>query len=245
MITRNIDCIIERRLLVSYRIDPELVDALLPPPFRPQLVNGHAVGGVCFIRMRALRPVPLPRAAGVTTENVAHRFAVEWDDKQGSHSGVYIPRRDTSSRITAALGASIFPGAYHLARFHVAESADLIRIGVLSRDGAVSLSVAAEPAAALNSGLFASMDEATGFFRRGALGFSPSVADGCMDGVRLDSTNWAAIPMTISAMSSNLFEDAAAFPDGTCTLDSAMLMTNIIARWTAEPLDARPLSRAA
>ena len=30
MITRNIDCIIERRLLVSYRIDPELVDALLP-----------------------------------------------------------------------------------------------------------------------------------------------------------------------------------------------------------------------
>ena len=29
MITRNIDCIIERRLLVSYRIDPELVDALL------------------------------------------------------------------------------------------------------------------------------------------------------------------------------------------------------------------------
>ena len=138
-----------------------------------------------------------------------------------------------------------FRGGYHLARFHVAESADLIRIGVLSRDGAVSLSVAAEPAAALNSGLFASMDEATGFFRRGALGFSPSVADGCMDGVRLDSTNWAAIPMTISAMSSSLFEDAAAFPDGTCTLDSAMLMTNIIARWTAEPLDARPLSRAA
>ena len=62
MITRIIDCIIERRLLVSYRIDPELVDALLPPPFRPQLVNGNAVGGVCFIRMRALRPAPLPRA---------------------------------------------------------------------------------------------------------------------------------------------------------------------------------------
>ena len=140
-----------------------------------------------------------------------------------------------------------FRRAYHLARFHVAESADLIRIGVLSRDGAVSLSVAASSSqpACEQRPEFASTDEATGFFRRGALGFSPSVADGCMDGVRLDSTNWAAIPMTISAMSSNLFEDAAAFPDGTCTLDSAMLMTNIIARWTAEPLDARPLSRAA
>ena len=106
MITRNIDSIIERRLLVSYRIDPELVDALLPPPFRPQLVNGHAVGGVCFIRMRALRPAPLPRAAGVTTENVAHWFAIEWHDKQGSHSGVFIPRRDTST----ICAAPVLPG---------------------------------------------------------------------------------------------------------------------------------------
>ena len=64
--------------------------------------------------MSALRPAHLPRAAGLTTENVAHRFGVEWDDEQGSHTGVYVPRRDTDSRITSALGARIFPGAYHI-----------------------------------------------------------------------------------------------------------------------------------
>lgn len=245
MIARNIDCVIERRLLVSYRIDPDRVEALLPRPFRPQLVKGHAIGGICFIRMSALRPARLPRASGLTSENVAHRFAVEWDDEHGSNTGVYIPRRDTSSRIASALGASIFPGAYHLARFHVTESANMIRIGVRSRDRVVSLSVAAAPADALSSSMFASLDEATDFFRRGTLGFSPSVAGGCLDGVHLNSTNWAARPMTISAMNSSLFDDAAIFPAGTCALDSALLMTNITARWTAEPVGTLAMGEAA
>lgn len=239
MITRNISGLIERRLLVSYRIDPERVAALLPPPFRPQVVSGHAIGGVCFIRMSALRPARLPLAAGLTSENAAHRFAVEWDDEHGRHTGVYIPRRDTSSRITAALGASVFPGAHHLARFSVAESAGVIRIAVRSRDRAASLSVTAVSATELHSGLFASLGEATDFFRNGVMGFSPSAADGCLDGVQLHSASWAARPMTISAMSSSLFDNAVTFPHGTCVLDSAMVMTNIPVRWSAEPAMAR------
>ena len=238
MITRDISCRIERRLLVSYRIDPDRVTALVPPPFRPQLVNGYAVGGVCFIRMSALRPARLRLQAGLTTQNVAHRFAVEWDDEHGTHTGVYIPRRDTDSRLTAALGASIFPGAYHLASFIVAESAGTIRIAVRSRDRAVTLAVTAVPAAALGSSLFACVDEAAGFFRDGTLGFSPSAADTGLDAVRLHAASWAARPMTISAMNSSLFDNAATFPEGTCALDSAMLMTNIPARWSAEPAHA-------
>lgn len=234
MITRYISCLIERRLLVSYRIDPERVAALLPTPFRPHVVSGHAVGGVCFIRLSALRPARLPAATGLTTENAAHRFAVEWDDEHGRHTGVYIPRRDTSSRVTAALGARIFPGVHHLARFSVTESAGVIRIAVRSCDRAASLSVTAVPATELDSSLFAGIDEATDFFRHGVLGFSPSVTGGGLDGVQLHSTSWATRPMTISAMSSSLFDDAATFPEGTCTLDSAMLMTNIPARWSAE-----------
>jgi uncharacterized protein YqjF (DUF2071 family) len=245
MITRNVDCVIERRLLVSYRIDPDQVQALLPDVFRPQLVNGHAVGGVCFIRMGALRPAHFPRAAGVTTENAAHRFAVEWDDDQGSHTGVWIPRRDTNSRTTAAMGASIFPGAYHHARFQVTESADTIRIGVRSRDRAIQLSVSAAPATALDSQLFANLDEAADFFRRGALGFSPSTAHGCLDGVHLHSTNWTARPMSISAMNSSLFDDATTFPEGSRALDSALLMTNITARWTADAATARGITNTA
>jgi uncharacterized protein YqjF (DUF2071 family) len=237
---RKIDCVIERRLLVNYRIDPKYVAALLPGPFRPQLVAGYAVGGVCFIRMTKVRPAHLPRAVGMTSENVAHRFAVEWDDAKGSHAGVYVPRRETSSRIAATMGRHVFPGAYHRARFQVSESDDLIRIDVRSRDGKVALSVETTPAVALTSELFPALNEAIDFFRLGALGFSPSATQGCMDNVRLQSANWAAKPVEIARMQSSLFDDTTLFGRGRCTLDSALLMTNIAARWTADPRGAEP-----
>jgi len=53
--------VIERRLLVNYRVDPEVAASLLPAPLRPQLVNGWAVAGVCLIRLRRLRPFRLRR----------------------------------------------------------------------------------------------------------------------------------------------------------------------------------------
>jgi hypothetical protein len=42
--------VIERRLLVNYRVDPAAAASLLPTPLRPQLVNGWAVAGICLIR---------------------------------------------------------------------------------------------------------------------------------------------------------------------------------------------------
>jgi uncharacterized protein YqjF (DUF2071 family) len=231
---RNVDSVIERRLLVNYRITPERVAALLPAPFRPQLVNDHAVGGVCFIRLTGTRLRHLPRAAGLASENVAHRFAVEWDDAGGSRTGVYVPRRETSSRLTATLGDRVFPGAYHLARFQVAESGDMMRIDVRSLDGEVSLSATTIEADTFTSGLFPTLDAASRFFREGCLGFTPA-AGGRLDEVRLRAATWAVRPVTIAQMRSSVFDDAVRFPPGTCTLDSALLMSNIAARWTTDP----------
>ena len=99
----------------------------------------------------------------------------------------------------------------------------------------MTLSAATRPAATITSELFPTLDEAIDFIRLGALGFSPSAAQGCMDSVRLHSANWAAKPMTISKMQSSLFDDTTLFPQGRCTLDSALLMTHVAARWTADP----------
>ena len=236
MITTSVVGTIERRLLVNYRIEPELVARLLPWPFRPQLVSGRAVGGVCFIRLGGLRAGRLPRVPRLVCENAAHRFAVEWDDAHGTQAGVYVPRRDTNSRITAAAGGTVFPGSCRLARFAVDEPAGQVRITVTSRDGQVQLAVNAAPAGALNSELFETLDHAVAFFRRGALGFSPSARAGCLDGVRLHSASWAAQPMRAEIRSS-LFDDTALFPPGTCTLDCALVMRNLPARWaTGHPL---------
>jgi hypothetical protein len=70
---------IERRILVNYRVDPDVLALLLPPPFRPVVVGGYGIAGICLIRLSGVRPAGVPRALGVTSENAAHRVAVEWD----------------------------------------------------------------------------------------------------------------------------------------------------------------------
>lgn len=234
MLTKAIDCTIERRLLVNYRIDPEMVARVLPGSFRPQLVRGWAVGGVCFIRMAALRPAHFPAALGPKTENVAHRFAVEWDDDQGTHAGVFIPRRATSSRMTALAGDRVFPGAYQLARFTVTETASELQIGVESRDGSLSLAVSGHEATSFGGELFGSLGDALTFFQQGSLGFSPSGTAAGLAGVRLFSEKWDGRPVRVEHIASSMFDDTNVFPGGSCTFDSALVMRNLPVRWRTE-----------
>lgn len=234
MLTNAVECTIERRLLINYRIDPDLVRQHLPAPFRPQLVSGWAVGGVCLIRLGELRPAHLPAAFGMTTENVAHRFAVEWDDDKGTKAGVYVPRRDTNSRITSLAGGRVFPGDHRLARFQIHESESEIRIGVESRDGTLKLSVAARESTSLGGELFASVDEAIDFFRRGSLGYSASGPSDCLVGVRLQSQSWEACAVTVDHVTSSVFDDTDVFPAGSCVLDSGLVMRDLPARWQSE-----------
>ena len=92
-----VEGIIERRLLVNYRIAPGALAGLLPAPFRPKLVGGYAIAGICLIRLASVRPRGLPAGLGLRSENAAHRIVVEWDADGRSHDGVYIPRRDSDS----------------------------------------------------------------------------------------------------------------------------------------------------
>ncbi len=117
MTAPDLRAVMERRLLVNYRVDPELLASLLPAPFRPALAGGYGVAGICLIRLGKLRPAGLPAVAGLRAEHAAHRVAVCWDSPGGPVTGVYIPRRDTSSRLAALAGGRLFPGWQHLAQF--------------------------------------------------------------------------------------------------------------------------------
>ena len=69
--------LIDRRILVNYRVQPDVLVRLLPVPFRPKLVNGSGMAGVCLIRLKHVRPKFMPAFLGLSSENAAHRIAVE------------------------------------------------------------------------------------------------------------------------------------------------------------------------
>ena len=92
MLLDTIHGIIQRRVLLNYRIDPDVLQKVLPQGFRPKLFKGKGIGGVCMIRFGGLRPRMIPEWLGLGSENAAHRIAVEWDQEDGRKDGVFIPR---------------------------------------------------------------------------------------------------------------------------------------------------------
>lgn len=225
--------VIERRILANYRVDPAALHRLLPPPFRPKLVHGWGIAGICLIRLRGVRPALLPEWLGIASENAAHRIAVEWTDADGLlREGVYIPRRDTNSRLNAWAGGRLFPGVHHHARFTVRETLERFEVALRSDDGLTHVAVRAHLAAQLPAtSVFRSLQEASEFFRAGSLGYSATAAESSFHGLELRCHTWHVDPLEVEEVRSSFFEDVQRFPPGSTTFDCALLMRGIAHEW--------------
>ena len=224
--------VIARRLLVNYRVDPAVIAALLPAPFRPKLIRGAAIAGICLIRLQAVRPRGLPALLGITSENAAHRIAVEWDDQGQLQEGVYIPRRDTNSRLNTLVGGRLFPGMHHHAHVITTETDNRISVAFTSDDTDMRVVVSGRSDTTLpNGSVFGSLAEASSFFERGSLGYSVTHDPQRFDGLELRSRQWHVEPFTIERVESSFFADQIQFPSGTATLDCALLMRGIEHEW--------------
>lgn len=237
--------IIKRRLLVNFRADPALVQRILPHPFRPKLHRGYAIAGICLIRLEGIRPAGFPSPLGLSSENAAHRFAVEWSDPAGiEREGVFIPRRDTGSLISHLAGGRLVPGEHHSAKFAIAEADGHIALSMQSRDGAVSVQVVGDESDSLpTSSRFSSLAEASTFFAGGSLGYSVTRDGNRMDGLLLRTLDWRVRALEVTAVRSSYFEDEQRFPNGSVTFDHALVMRDILHEWhAAEDLFAVPRS---
>lgn len=241
-ITPTIHGIIDRRMLINFRVRPEIIRKLLPPFFRPKLINDWAMAGVCLIRLKAIRPRGFPAICGLTSENAAHRIAIEWDENGVVCEGVFIPRRDTSSILEGLAGGRIFPGIHHLATFEVNEERDEYQFQMRSHDGAVSVELRARRTTCIPAtSIFASLDDASDFFARGSVGYSATNNPNCCDGLELHTSCWKVEPMEVQSLRSSFFGDPRLFPKGTIEFDCALLMRNIEHEWRVLPrLGRRP-----
>jgi hypothetical protein len=224
--------IIRRRLLVNFRIDPEVAQRQLPAPFRPKLHAGSAVGGICLIRLEGIRPRRFPEMFGLSSENAAHRFAVLWNDADGEHEGVYIPRRDSSSLLNHLAGGRIFPGEHHRARFDVSDDGTRVLLDMESSDQSVKVKVAATVVSELPAGsIFESTASASSFFEPGSLGYSATTGGHKLDGIVLRTDTWEVQPLCIESVASSYFSNPALFPAGSIDFDCALIMRNIAHEW--------------
>lgn len=224
--------VIDRRILVNYRVEPEVVAALLPAPFRPKLTHGVGMVGICLIRLRSVRPRFVPSWLGIRSENAAHRVAVEWNDNGVVREGVYVRRRDTNSWLNSLAGGRLFPGIHHHATFTTEESGDHYSVALRSDDGVTSMSVHGRRSQNLpTSSVFRSLDEASAFFQAGSLGYSATPDPKRFHGLELACKQWQVEPLEVEEVRSSYFEDESLFPKGSIQFDCALLMRNIRHQW--------------
>ena len=223
--------VIDRRMLINYRVDPDVLAPLLPAPFQPMLIDGVGMAGICLIRLSRIRPRALPAIVTLRSENAAHRVAVEWTEAGERREGVFIFRRDSSSRLNTCLGGRAFPGVHH-ASFRVDESDERFQIAMTSDDGKTRIAVDASVASALpGSSVFRSLADASAFFEGGSVGYSPAHRPGAYEGMELQTSDWAMEPLAVNAVQSSFFERPDLFPPGSAVFDSGLLMRKIQHEW--------------
>jgi hypothetical protein len=215
-----------RRLLLTYRVDPTVARSVIPAPFRPQIVDGSAVGGVCLIALTELRPGWILPRIGVSAENAAHRFAVEWDEGEETRTGVYVMERHTSGVVPVIGGGRFFPGVQQRARFDVEESGSRFQVRMDAPGAHVEADI--ELTDEWESTLFSTIAEASQFYRAGAIGWSPRRDDRGAEALELTSTRWEVEAGRVREVSSSFFDR---LPSGSAEIDSVLVMRDIPVIW--------------
>jgi len=220
---------IDRRILVNFTADPDAVRKIIPAPFRPKIYKDKAIVGICLIRLKHIKPKGFPDFVGVSSENGAHRIAVEWDENGVTKEGVYVPRRDTSLRLNTLVGGRIFPGKHYLAKFNVKEENSNYHVDFTSADN-TSISIDARETSTFDpQSIFGTLENVSGFFEKGDVGYSPNKDK--FEGLKLQTYKWEVRPLEVQHVHSSFYENVAVFPKGSIQFDNALLMTGIAHEW--------------
>jgi hypothetical protein len=223
--------IIDRRILINFVADPNLVENLLPKPFKPKLYKQKAIVGICLIRLKNIKPKYFPDFLGFSSENGAHRIAVEWQEGNEIKEGVYVPRRDTGSKLNAWIGGKLFPGKHYLAKFDVEEKDGNYQVAFTSSDDTKIAIQAKEVQQIPQTSIFENLTNVSDFFQKGAIGYSPN--GNKLDGIKLYTYQWQMQPLEVESVYSSYFENEEIFPKGSIQFDNALLMKKIEHEWHA------------
>ncbi|HUS61002.1 MAG TPA: DUF2071 domain-containing protein, partial [Acidimicrobiales bacterium] len=126
--------IFRRCLLANVAVDGDAMARALPPHIEPDLYDGEAYVSVVVGQMDRMRPALVPRALGITYNQIVYRVVV----RCGGERGVHFLRSDADNSLMCALG-----NAMSFFRFHRSEITFTERDGRLDLDATTSRQEAA------------------------------------------------------------------------------------------------------
>lgn len=236
--------VIDRKVIVQYRVDPDVLALQLPEPYRPRLIRGVGVAGVCVFRVRGFHHRLLPTILQNVSENIVYRVGVEWTEDQKLCAGVYTLRQETSSLLKSTLERRTSWGTrlFH-AHIRVDDHEGTYRIAACSRDAQFRLLIQAQLQREFTAhSVFRSAEDAAEFLERQfEASVNPDDSRPTVLGTRhatgLDEYNvgWHVEPLAIQQLVTEFFDDTARFPAGAIQFDCAVVASSVQPAWSSEP----------
>lgn len=219
--------LVDRQLLINFRMDPAIVRQFLPVGVEPRVIHGFAIGGICVVRLNKRKLGPLIRIR--ESENVAHRFAIcppaATSHESQASSCVYVCRAHTSSRWNSFLGNRILAGRYHRANIDVEESPEVIRVKMTSRDKSSQLSFSGVTGCGHPmESIFSSIGEALRFLEQCSIRRAIESRSSGSNGISHRVSWKQLVPLRTQGLETSFFYDESRFPAGSIEFDSAFIL---------------------
>jgi hypothetical protein len=146
-----------------------------------------------------------------------------------TRTGVYIPRRDTSSRPNSLVGPRAL-GSHYRATVAVDEGDGRYELTMTNDEHDVRVHVAGTETDAIPDGsVFPDVAAASAYHECGAVGYCPSPSGERLDGVELASDEWQVTPLAVESVDASFFEGN--LPDDAVAFDNALLLRDIGHEW--------------
>jgi len=185
------------RLLILYRVAPELVQSRLPAALSPVTVRGSALVALEYTRLERRATDWLPAGIAPGRDHLELRYVVERNGRKPRRTSDYVLERHTSSPLGASWAARFGHAQAHLCEARLELDEARLRLRVTSAD-VEQLFLSAELAGELRGSLFAHARAARELLREPRLQ-----------------------PIRVLELRARPFDDPALFPAGSASYDSA------------------------
>jgi uncharacterized protein YqjF (DUF2071 family) len=224
--------VFRRCLLVNFAVDPDVLRSALPPAIEPDLHDGEAYLSVVAAELDRMRPAFLPRAAGITYNQIVYRAVVRCGDERGVH----FLRSDADNGVMCALG-----NALSFFRFHRSAIAFHSHEGVLDLDVATTSDVPAGIRATYtvadartrlpDASAFGDLAQAQAWLVELYAAFAHSPGRAHVDVVRIARGGWNLRVVDDLRGHYAFMSAGVPFGPGTARLDSIFLVDDIAYSW--------------
>jgi uncharacterized protein YqjF (DUF2071 family) len=218
--------------LVNFRMAPETLASVLPPPLQPDTYDGKAFLSVVIADMERMRPAFVPSVLGITYQQVVCRAVV----RCGSQRGVYFLRSDADNPLMVVMGNLLSFFRFHQARIvrtkggrlhHFDLVADVEDRGDIHATFDVEHGSRTVPA----SSVFPNIDTAQRFLVELYTAFRPSAVGQRVSSVDISRGEWNITMVDAPRARFDLMDDNALFPAGSTHLDSVIYVEDIEYFW--------------